>query len=240
MVAPHWGGVSRTRHGVLREAGAQGLKFFPVFRRCQPVTGAVEEQKRHIKTAEIIFRKLRVEAAVFDARARESPPVASVGRHVLFLYGLYETRKSLFRMGFGRKALHKARNGRPRNPGGSDGDKLFNAAVTENGHVHGHVSSHAVPGYGCPADAESTEKSQHISGKLRDCPAVRDCACGAVSAHVRAQDVKVRSQKRPYFPKSIVTRGKAAVQEQERAAVSGLGVVEFQISENDFRHIFLP
>ena len=32
----------------------------------------------------------------------------------------------------------------------------------------------------------------------------------------------------------------AAVQEQERTAVSCLSVVEFQIPENDFRHVYLP
>lgn len=101
------GGVSRSGHGVLRETGAQGLKLFPVFRWCQPVAGSAEEKKRHIEAAEIIFGKLRVEAAVFYGRAGESPPVAAVGGHVLFLYGLHETRKSLFRVDFGGKALHE-------------------------------------------------------------------------------------------------------------------------------------
>ena len=100
--------------------------------------------------------------------------------------------------------------------------------------------SHAVSGYGGPADAESVKKGQHIPGKLRDCPAVGGCARGTVPAHVGAQNVAVRGKKRQYFPEGIGAGGKAAVQEQERTAVSCLSVVEFQIPENDFRHVYLP
>jgi hypothetical protein len=61
-----------------------------------------------------------------------------------------------------------------------------------------------------------------------------------VPAHVGAQNVAVRGKKRQYFPEGIGAGGKAAVQEQERTAVSCLSVVEFQIPENDFRHVYLP